>query len=589
VSLVGAVVSTDRRRRSGGGGIRAFLTAGIVSAVLVACATPTAPTASATVAPSQLPATPGPTGSVSPSPSIAPAPRDLVVRALPKLDGALRGTAVSAVAGGTTGYVLLGNDRRSGGLLSWTSVDGGAWTRHWLPGTTFGGGTPDLVIASPSGYLALGWTPEPGSPARRLWSSPDGAAWQAIAPGALPAGEVIAMAGAPWGAAAVVDRGAAGTVVTASTDGRTWQVADLPGKPLSSAASLVPVPDGVLVVGWSLPPTPSGESDPLAWQSSDGHSWRPDPGLAVAIGRRENSIGLWQTSPWGAIGTGLGPNDLGRVVGDDYAAISAPPTSFGRLVGGSAGLVWVEGMNPSADCAAIWQYDGSEWRSIAGPPSDRACLDGTPLLVASASVGRTMLVLGAPNDGSSLVAWLVGPDDQPRGDTIVVDSATPPAAAIPDPLSGAISRPLNCPPVPTTLAGVEEIGARAATACFGHAPIGFRAWVVDPGEGYGGTCAEFSPAWIRECVLPDYLLASTPNNEIPQDAFHAMRSPSATGATKGVGRWVTVVGHFDDPVSPSCRGYGDTNILGIAAELPPAVAVVMCRLVFVVTDIRTTT
>jgi len=65
-----------------------------------------------------------------------------------------------------------------------------------------------------------------------------------------------------------------------------------------------------------------------------------------------------------------------------------------------------------------------------------------------------------------------------------------------------------------------------------------------------------------------------------------MRSPAATGSTKGVGRWVRITGHYDDAVSPSCRGTGDHGTVGLEPEIPRAVAVLGCRLVFVVTDVR---
>ena len=108
-----------------------------------------------------------------------------------------------------------------------------------------------------------------------------------------------------------------------------------------------------------------------------------------------------------------------------------------------------------------------------------------------------------------------------------------------------------------------------------------------PGEGYGGTCGAFTPAWIRECVLPDYLLAAgPPGAQADTVTLHAMRSPVATGDLKGVGRWVHLQGHYDDPAAPSCRATG-TGMIGFEPHPPSAEIVSACRLVFVVTDIRT--
>jgi hypothetical protein len=97
----------------------------------------------------------------------------------------------------------------------------------------------------------------------------------------------------------------------------------------------------------------------------------------------------------------------------------------------------------------------------------------------------------------------------------------------------------------------------------------------------------FTPTWIRECVLPDYLLAAVRASGLdsgPQ--LHAMRSPAASDTFKGVGSWVSVVGHFDDPVSSTCRAASNPESISLESELPRASAVLDCRLVFVVTELR---
>jgi hypothetical protein len=532
------------------------------------------------------------TPSSPPTPSLTRfVPRDLAVRALSGLDDALRGTAISAVAGGSQGFAMVGKDRPSGALLSWTSPDGHVWTRHWLAGTTFGGGTPGSMIAAPFGYVALGWAPTPGSPARMFWSSADGVTWQPIGAAGLPVGEVTALAAGPWGAAAVVDGGVAKTVVVTTHDGRTWQVADLPGQPISSVVALVRMPDGILVLGWSQPTPPSGDSFPLAWHSRDGHSWEAEPRIAAAIGARENSVDFWQMSPWGAVGIGIGPSDLARVSDGDVAAVPPPPAESGRLVGGPAGLVWLGGVNQTATCASAWQYDGAGWRDLAANRATQPCSadDEATYPVASAASANTILVVGAVVSAPELVGWLVEPAEHEIPQH-VLDSGVAPMSSVPDPLAGSFDRPANCPTVPTTLDALQSVDRGVAVACFGQRSIAFRAWIVDPGEGYGGACATFTPVWIHECVLPDYLLASSSSSTAnPQAAFHAMRWPSASGATNGVGRWVNVIGHFDDAVSPSCRGSGEPGGVGLESLLPPAVAVMSCRQVFVVTDVRTKT
>jgi hypothetical protein len=74
------------------------------------------------------------------------------------------------------------------------------------------------------------------------------------------------------------------------------------------------------------------------------------------------------------------------------------------------------------------------------------------------------------------------------------------------------------------------------------------------------------------------------NSEIP--TLHAMRSPGAKGNLNGYGRWVRVQGHYDDPVSLSCRAGGADGAIGLEPEQPRAMVVSACRLIFVVTDVR---
>jgi hypothetical protein len=200
-----------------------------------------------------------------------------------------------------------------------------------------------------------------------------------------------------------------------------------------------------------------------------------------------------------------------------------------------------------------------------------------------------MVVIGMLGADRDRVAWLIRPPGrQPTGTPLGGPIATPPNDAIPDPLAVTIDRPASCPALPTTIDAVLDFAPAVAVGCFGDAKIMFRAWVRDPGEGYGGTCSAFTPVWIKECVLPDYLLTAGPtgpaNGEIP--TLHAMRSPGAKGNLAGYGRWVRVQGHYDDPVSPSCRDGGVDGTIGLEAEQPRALVVSACRLVFVVTDVR---
>ena len=99
-------------------------------------------------------------------------------------------------------------------------------------------------------------------------------------------------------------------------------------------------------------------------------------------------------------------------------------------------------------------------------------------------------------------------------------------------------------------------------------------------------------AVIEEAGATDAAAAAAPaapgdSGEVAEE-LHAMKSPSATGDLAGVGRWVEVTGHYDDPISPTCRYTGYDGSIGLEPEPPRAMAVVVCRLQFVVTDLRTT-
>jgi hypothetical protein len=95
-----------------------------------------------------------------------------------------------------------------------------------------------------------------------------------------------------------------------------------------------------------------------------------------------------------------------------------------------------------------------------------------------------------------------------------------------------------------------------------------------------------TPAWLQDCVLPEWLLASskTGTGEI-NGQLHALKRPDATGDLKGVSRWVNVTGHFDDPAAATCRPPIGPDSVG---QPPAGWFVLQCREQFVVTRIVTT-
>lgn len=353
------------------------------------------------------------------------------------------------------------------------------------------------------------------------------------------------------------------------------------------------LPDGFLVTGDTEGTDGSGGTTEVrtAWRSADGLRWTVDQALSHDLLTLPNSIEGWTLSPYGAVAWDLG-GGLERLTDAGIGSFRQPPTSNGHLVGGPAGLLWVEGTSLDGTCAEAWQFDGQKWIPLHNASAKAGCSDSLgPFILGSAPLRDGAVVFGLLGPDYQRVAWLVRPADAaPSGAVAGGPIPAPPAGSIPDPLALTFDHLSTCPSAPTTIEELLSLDPYLGAGCFGHIDMTVRAWVVDPGEGYGGVCGPFSPMWIRECVLPDYLLAARPGAEpggYGVDAIHAMRSPSATGDLKGVGRWVEVIGHYDDPISPTCRYYsGETNI-GFDAEEPAALAVMQCRLVFVVTHLRT--
>ncbi|MBI3746724.1 MAG: hypothetical protein HY264_09455 [Chloroflexi bacterium] len=569
----------------------------LVSLLAAACGGTDTPSASPASTPSPepttsaLPATPA----ASPSPTATPPPivHDLSIYSLPQVDDLFRGARVASMAGGRAGAVILGTDIASGALVSWTSADGDGWQRHWLPGSTFGGGSPEKVVGGDFGYLAVGWRVRGLELVDALWLSRDGITWQPVPVDAMPEGPITGLTAGPAGIEVAVSTADGATVVANSSDGGSWRRSRLPGLDVGPKG-LVALPDGFMILGSIKSVDTSGNTMTrrMAWRSEDGIAWTGNIDLSNAIYGLPDGIETWVASPYGLAGSGAG-GGVTLVTAADVRFLPLAPTTYGRAVGGPAALLWVAGASLDGACAAAWQFDGKGWIQLDNVAGGLGCLDATtPVVVGSAAVDGGAVVYGLLGPDFKRVAWLVRASGQPpRGTAAGGPVPNAPGASIPDPLAVTIGHPSSCPSRPTTVAAMIELDPALAVGCFGSDPLSFRAWVVDPGEGYGGTCGQFTPRWILECVLPDYLLSGgVDTNAVGRGMLHAMRSPTASGDLTGVGRWVQVTGHFDDPVSPTCRfGGGDSGpTIGFEPERPRAEAVLDCRKVFVVSRLRNT-
>jgi hypothetical protein len=147
--------------------------------------------------------------------------------------------------------------------------------------------------------------------------------------------------------------------------------------------------------------------------------------------------------------------------------------------------------------------------------------------------------------------------------------------------TGSLTAGAPCPGATPSIGQIVSLSPYDRAACFGSRDLTFRAWVIDPGEGYGGTCEPLTPRWLYACVLPDWWLAEAKGSSHFLDG---LRRPDATGDLKGVGRWVTVTGHFDDPAAATCRLDGGPARIG---RPPMGWYVLRCREQFAVTRIVT--
>jgi len=192
-----------------------------------------------------------------------------------------------------------------------------------------------------------------------------------------------------------------------------------------------------------------------------------------------------------------------------------PPAPYGYPIGGPAGLAWL-GTPDGGTCASAWVRAADTWRAVqtdtrgcAGPTQPNFINFMTAFVDRGLALadGWLWVSLGTGTDGETV--WAIRPANSvPVVDPPVGPAPVPPTTAIPVLPTGPLSASAPCPVGPVTIAKVVALDANDRIACFGSHQLTFRAWVVDPGEGYGGVCLSVTPAWLQDCVLPDWPLAS---------------------------------------------------------------------------------
>ena len=225
-------------------------------------------------------------------------------------------------------------------------------------------------------------------------------------------------------------------------------------------------------------------------------------------------------------------------------------------------------------------------------PPRRPSVLGIAALILAACVSPTASSETPSAAGTSLIA---------SASPSVAAALQPPASTAPSPIPTGTGTPIVAPgPTSThpTACGapltVEVLGGFSSTwpiarlpDCFGNADLDVTGYLA-PSWGIGGLSNGIQPAWLGDWAGLDVVLWLKPR---PQAGCSTdtdcqwlfLHAHDATALALAPDRWVTVTGHFDDPVATTCRATGT----GPDAVPSDAEAAVQCREHFVVTGIRT--
>jgi hypothetical protein len=412
-----------------------------------------------------------------------------------------------------------------------------------------------------------------------MWTSPDGIDWtQAPDPSGrfeIDPDDVANTSSSIVMSACCI--ASAGRILMRSADGIVWVDSTPADAGRDPYFHLAAAGDEYLAIT-SVSPTAGGDTSILAaWRSWDGRTWTRDPALELGlrqvtgvndvIGARDRFIILDDDSGYH------------MVAGDGSLVRIDPATTYGGPLGGPAGLIWL-GPPDDGPCLAGWFLSGDRWRLLE--PAAGGCVSEREV-TRRIALRDGWLIVGSGATPAEESVWATRPAgsvpavDAPAGSTPV-----PPTFAVPTVPTGSLDVDGPCPAGRPSLNDVVALKAYDRAACFGSSELSFRAWVVDPGEGYGGTCEPLTPRWLYACVLPDWWLAETKTSTTRLDA---LKRPDAKGDLKGVGRWVAVTGHFDDPAAAMCQLESGPARIG---RPPTAWYVLRCREQFAVTRIETT-
>lgn len=184
------------------------------------------------------------------------------------IGGDLGAGEMSAVAA-ADGYLALGSDPATDGVIAWSSADGIGWSAGSAVGGIDGGAIINGLIPFAGGYLAYGATT---GEAAAVWHSADGFAWQLAA---LPQGQGSTVSHLAAGEGKYVAVGAradgelAQSMAWLSPDGLAWEATLVGGD--GAMYGVAPMGDGFVAVG--AVELARFRFDGAAWLSADGLTW----------------------------------------------------------------------------------------------------------------------------------------------------------------------------------------------------------------------------------------------------------------------------------------------------------------------------
>jgi len=469
--------------------------------------------------------------------------RDLVTRYGPEL--AVQSGWVAGLAAGPGGFVATG--LKAG---SWdqpldvvlASRDGAAWdgATDWV--RSFGspqGGSVTSVAWGPAGWLVLTSMYDRSSNLTWIHRSDDGVAWEAL--GRIPSRyESLAGASVVASAFGYVLTNGWGNVgeVWFSTDGVAWrEMGAVPG-PRGASTSVTAIPDGFLAMRYLRGYGPSQLVG--AAFSIDGRTWTEVVGGPAGFAPRivnvgDRVIGMDNDAAGGAVRVWVGSISRGiltwrRAPGADAAFEGGLVTALTS----DGARAYAFGLDRATQRPVAWVGDGINWIREALPGQ----FEGVPSAAAAGPMGVVVVGSRPTMRGDNPIFWhrTQGGDWQPERSPVI--------EVAPD-------RPPDCGSPPADLFELQARDRISVIACFGDAPISFRAWSAPCGWCGLAPDPQFTPSWLA-WGQGSLSLSLVDGHEGEYQVLDGVLPPSLPLQPEWVGRWVEVTGHFDDPAALTC-------------------------------------